>query len=159
MTNNDVTQTKLKFLSDVAQKELKHLRFSHQQVFSEPFTAVRAETLLTDEFLAEKVEAFSSRFCRFQDTLGDKLFSLWLELVGEKQKTFLDNLNRLEKLGIIESTETWLQLRGLRDQMVHEYIDSPEVLANALNQAAQHIDFLQKSMDNVLFDLKSRRLS
>jgi len=87
------------------------------------------------------------------------LFSLWLELVGEKQKTFLDNLNRLEKLGIIESTETWLQLRGLRDQMVHEYIDSPEVLANALNQAAQHIDFLQKSMDNVLFDLKSRRLS
>ncbi|MCF6254130.1 MAG: hypothetical protein L3J38_05205 [Thiomicrorhabdus sp.] len=86
------------------------------------------------------------------------MFPLWLELVWEKQKTFLDNLNRLEKLGIIESAETWLQLRGLKNKMVHEYIESPELLASALTQAAEHITFLQTSMDRVLFDLDSRRV-
>jgi len=158
MTINETTQLKLNFLSRVAQKELKHLLFSHKQVFYEPFTAERAKHLLTDEFLAEKVEAFSSRFCRYQDMLGDKLLPLWLELVGEKQKTFLDDLNRLEKLGIIDSAENWLQLRGLRNKMVHEYIESLELLASALNQAAKHITFLQSSMDRVLSDLDSRGL-
>ncbi len=158
MTTNETMHLRLQFLSRVAQKELKHLQFSHQQVFSEAFTAERAESLLVDEFLAEKVEAFASRFCRYQDMLGDKLFPLWLELVGERQKTFLDNLNRLEKLGIIESAETWLQLRGLRNKMVHEYIESPELLASSLNQAAEHVAFLQASMERVLFDLQSREV-
>jgi uncharacterized protein YutE (UPF0331/DUF86 family) len=94
----------------------------------------------------------------YQDILGDKLFPLWLELVGEKQKTFLDDLNRLEKLGIIDSVDTWLQLRGLKNKMVHEYIESLEVLASSLNQAAEYIAFLQASMDRVLFDLNSRGL-
>lgn len=158
MTINKTRQLRLQFLSRVAQKELKHLQFSQQQVFTEPFTAERAESLLMDEFLAEKVEAFSSRFSRYQDTLGDKLFPLWLDLVGEKQNTFLDNLNRLEKLGIIDSAEVWLQLRGLRNKMVHEYIESHELLASSLNQAAAHIAFLQASMDRVLLDLNNRGL-
>jgi len=151
--------TKLQFLTDVAHKELKHLKFSQTQVFSTPFTVEKASTLLKDEILAEKVEAFTSRFCRYQDTLGDKLLPTWLQLVGEKQKTFLDNLNKLEKLGIIESAETWLQLRSLRNKMVHEYISSHQLLADALNEANQNISFLKAAMQKTVQDLEKRNLA
>lgn len=54
MATNETTHLRLQFLSWEAQK-MKHLRFSHQQVFFDPFTAVRVKSLLTDEFFNSKV--------------------------------------------------------------------------------------------------------
>jgi len=33
-----------------------------------------------------------------------------------------DQLNRMEKLGIISSTETWFRLRDVRNRIVHDYL-------------------------------------
>ncbi|HLT12537.1 MAG TPA: hypothetical protein VK006_00400 [Marinobacter sp.] len=59
-------QERLKFLSRVIDKEIKHLNYAAQQVFDPvlPFQAV--ETLDSNPELAMKVEAFTSRFCRLQ---------------------------------------------------------------------------------------------
>ncbi len=158
MTSNySITLEKVNFLSDVALKELKHLRYSQSQVFIEPFTVERASNLAENEAFAAHLEAFASRFCRFQDMLGDKLFPAWLELVGEKQKTFLDNLNRLEKLDIIHSAEHWLQARSLRNKMIHEYISSNELMVDAVNQANDYIDELNYSLNQLLHDMEGRR--
>jgi uncharacterized protein with HEPN domain len=46
---------------------------------------------------------------------------------------FVDILNRLEKLGRLESADTWRQLRKIRNQVSHEYDDNPEYMATALN--------------------------
>ncbi|MGI9212147.1 MAG: hypothetical protein ACR2HF_06705 [Methylococcaceae bacterium] len=156
MQEPDILRKKITFLSQVAQKEHKHLLYSQAQVFAESFTQQKADTLLEDEAFAADLEAFTSRFCRFQDTLGDKLFPAWLELVGEKQKTFLDNLFRLEKLEVIASAEGWLQIRSLRNKMVHEYINSTVLLTDAVNQANDYIPELEKSFLAILNDMENR---
>lgn len=156
MTELDISKQRIEFLCDVAKKELRHLLYSKEQVFLEAFTVEKASSLLIDEPFAEKLEAFTSRFCRFQDTLGDKLFPIWLKLVGEKQKTFLDDLHRLEKLQIIKSSEKWLEVRSLRNKMVHEYINSPILLTNAVNEANAFIGDLQYAMNKVLEDIERR---
>jgi len=61
---------RLKFLTRVVKKEIQHLKYSADKVFSKPFTVAIAKQLNGNEQLAEQVEAFSSRFCRLQDTIG-----------------------------------------------------------------------------------------
>ncbi len=41
----------------------------------------------------------------------------------------MENLNRAERLGIIRDTQEWLGARGLRNRLVHEYIDDLDALA------------------------------
>jgi len=41
----------------------------------------------------------------------------------------IDNLGRMECLDLIVTADEWLQMRGLRNRLVHEYFDRPENLA------------------------------
>ncbi|QEN05593.1 hypothetical protein EW093_13005 [Thiospirochaeta perfilievii] len=72
------------------------------------------------------------RFSKLQDTMGDKLFSSFLVLTGEdiKKMTFIDRLNRLEELAIINKNE-WITLRTYRNDIAHEYsFNQDEVVAS-----------------------------
>jgi hypothetical protein len=62
------------------------------------------------------------RFSQLQDTIGNKLFPLINEGIGEdiRSKPFIDILNRLEKLSIIDSAEKWLSLREIRNIVTNE---------------------------------------
>ena len=64
---------------------------------------------------------------------------LLLEALLEPQGSVLDNLNRAEALGWVRSAADWAALRLLRNRMVHEYVDDPELLAEALNAAHQGV--------------------
>ena len=83
------------------------------------------------------LDQFSTRFSKLQDAMGDKLFPAVLELTKEPGEllTFVDKLNRLEKIGAIESAEQWLLLREMRNQFSHDYPDDPEIQAAILNKA------------------------
>jgi len=74
------------------------------------------------------LDAFVSRYGCLQDMLGDKLLPAMLRASLEKMGSQLDNLLRAEKLGWIDSTQTWIEIRELRNKLVHEYIESPSVL-------------------------------
>ena len=124
---------RLRYLSDIVRKEISHLKTTDARLFDRPFDAERAASLETDVDLGERVEAFLSRFARLQDTIGDKLLPTWLRAHGEKPGTFIDNLDRAEQLGLVEDAQAWIDMRRLRNQMVHEYVDDPAVLASALN--------------------------
>lgn len=137
------TQARLRFLLRVVDKELVHLDYAASQVFSQPFTLERAQQLETDPMLALALEAFTSRFCRLQDTIGDKLLPAWLGAMGEKTSVLLMNLDKAEKLSLLASADKWIMLRQLRNQMVHEYIEQPEILFNAIEVAYQNIDFVK----------------
>jgi hypothetical protein len=143
MTIDRSDQARLAFLLRVIQKEIIHLEYAATQVFDQPFTAERAQTLEEDKGLALKVEAFSSRFCRLQDTLGDKLLPAWLSAMGEAAAALLTNLDKAEKFGWLESADTWVMLRQLRNQMVHEYIENPQLLSDALQTAHAHLGFVK----------------
>ena len=114
---------RLRFLARVVQREQKHLETTDARVFDKPFTPERARGLSDNVDEAERVEAFVSLFGRLQDTLGDKLLPLYLDVLGEQPGAAIDNLDRAEKLGWIPSSDDWLAMRKLRNQMVHEYIE------------------------------------
>ncbi|MGD9580550.1 MAG: hypothetical protein AB7V50_04200 [Vampirovibrionia bacterium] len=69
----------------------------------------------------ESFEALTSRFARTADILTQKVYRTMLALLQEHPKTFIDMACFLEKLEIIESSESLLELRELRNQIAHEY--------------------------------------
>jgi uncharacterized protein with HEPN domain len=83
------------------------------------------------------VELLISRLGKLQDTLGEKVFTLILTLLGETvtNKSFIDKLNKLEKLEILPSAQWWQELRQLRNILTHEYPDNPLFIAENLNKA------------------------
>ena len=76
--------------------------------------------------------------------MGAKLFPNVLALTQEHGDlpTFIDKLNKLEKIGAIESASAWLRLREMRNQFAHDYPDDPEIQASLLNKAYAMADDL-----------------
>lgn len=147
---------RLRFLARVVQREQKHLLTTDQRVFNEPFTPERASGLADHVDEAERVEAFVSRFGRLQDTLGDKLLPLYLEALGEHLGATIDNLDRAEKFGLIPSSDDWLAMRKLRNQMVHEYIEDSTTLADALQAGHEFVPTLTAVVKAFLTDMRAR---
>ena len=102
------------------------------------------ELLENNDEHGEMLDAFVSRYGRLQDTLGDKLPPVMLRTSLQKTGSQLDNLLRAEKLGWIESTQEWVELRELRNRLVHEYMESAGDLLSALRQAMQAVHVLRE---------------
>lgn len=147
---------RLQFLARIVAREIRHLDVTDRRLFAAPFTREMAANLEQEVELAERLDAFVSRFGRLQDTVGDKLLPQYLDAVGEATGPAIDNLNRMEKLGLIDSAELWMTLRDLRNQMIHEYIEDADTLANALNKAHEHVGTLTRDAQCILADLKAR---
>ena len=85
MTIN-ATNTDLKIfisLLEIVRREGDLLRKTDARLFKEPLDSAWADRLLTDEDLAERLDAFVSRFGRMQDTIGDKLVPSLLRLLTD----------------------------------------------------------------------------
>lgn len=84
------------------------------------------------------------RFAKLQDTISQKLFKTILLLLEEDVETlaFIDVLNKLEKLRIIEEVEQWKQLRKIRNLVVHEYNINRLLLVDELNQFYESVNLL-----------------
>ncbi len=148
--------SRLQFLTRVVQKEIVHLNLTDQRLFVEPFSTNKAKMLETDVNLAERVDAFVARFGRLQDTVGDKLLPRYLDAVGEKTGASVDNLNRAEKLNLIESVEMWVTLRDMRNQMIHEYMEDIEKLVEALNKGHEFVKMLSEDATRIISDIEIR---
>jgi methanogenic corrinoid protein MtbC1 len=136
---------RLAFLCRITQKEIKHLLDTDRRLFADLFTIEAAQKIETDPILAERLDAFVSRFGRLQDNIGDKFLPQLLMAVAEKPGAAIDNLDRAERLGWIESAETWLEIRKLRNQMVHEYIEDLAILTSALQAGHKNVSTLVKA--------------
>ena len=99
--------------------------------------------------LTERLDAFVSRFCRLQDTLGDKLLPSYLNMQLEPIGTVLDNLNRAEKLGLIASVADWIEARSLRNSLVHEYTEDVELLRQSILRALELTPMLETVTKNL----------
>lgn len=117
-------------------REAAGLADVHERLFVAPLTAEMVASWSTQAEWSDRLEAFAARYARLQDQLGEKTLPRLLALFGQQSKTLLDTLHAAERLGIVESAESWLILRALRNRLVHEYIESNDDLLAAL-QAAQ----------------------
>ena len=138
-------QERLAFLARVTEKECVHLLQTDARLFGDFFTIEDAQKIELDPILAERLDAFVSRFGRLQDTVGDKLLPALLISMAEKPGPAIDNLDRAEKLGYIDSADAWMEMRRLRNQMVHEYIEDLAILASALRTGHAFVPSLVKS--------------
>ena len=143
MNMPDALRERLAFLLETVELEAVHLQATDKRLFAQAFTAERAATLRSDALLAERLDAFAARFARLQDTAGDKLLPTLLARLGEPLGSVLDNLDRAARLGLLDQpSETWLAARALRNRMVHEYIRSPVLLSQAVNEAHDNVPML-----------------
>ena len=133
---------RLQFLSRITLKECQYLQETDERLFLNPHTIEFVHSSPMDALLAERLDAFVSRFSRLQDNLGDKLLPQLLDAMGEKTGAALENLDRAEKLGWIASADAWMTMRRLRNQMVHEYIEDAMVLKSALQAGHRFVPVL-----------------
>ena len=111
----------------LAQKEAVHLHYSVDTLFAQHIDLDWVQALGQRPVMAEKVEAFVSRFARLQDHLGEKLLPRMAALVGETCKTLLDTLAFAEKVDLLASADDFIAARKLRNALVHEYMVDTQI--------------------------------
>lgn len=147
----------LQFLAKVVDREARHLATTDERLFGGGFELEQAKTLDANPDLAERVEAFVGRFGRLQDTLADKLLPALLGALGERVSSAIDNLDRAERLGLIDSADAWVTMRKLRNhQMVHEYVEDPAVLFSALQTGHRFVPTLLGASDRMRAEIADR---
>jgi hypothetical protein len=134
---------------EVVRREGEHLAYSRGRVFAQAVDAQWVSRLEAEPELAERLEAFVSRFGRMQDTIADKVLPRWLQALAEDPGSQIENLNRAERLGVIESVEHWLEARKLRNRLVHEYMENPSSFAEDLALAHEYTDLLVDAFNSV----------
>lgn len=113
----------------------------HAQVLDEGLVDARAWTPLTSGMPIEKemlriLDQIAYRFAKLQDSMGEKILPMILELAQETvpaNATFAEKLNRLERIGAIPSAEEWKKFRFVRNALAHEYPEDPELRVSAIN--------------------------
>jgi len=119
---------------NIAQTHVKRLQFALDHLKDiMPISQDSIQSMSDLEFMY--FEVLTNRFSKLQDYLGAKIFDICLEVHKESSlgMSMIDKLNRLEKIGIIDSAEFWDELRELRNHLTHEYPDHPELTAKYLN--------------------------
>lgn len=97
----------------VIEKEGRTLQAVMQRLFpgQGAVTPQWLESLLaTPEGIARLESFVVGKFSRMQDTLVDKLLPHFLLAVGEEPGTALDNLRRVERLGMVSDPDQWLAI-------------------------------------------------
>lgn len=143
-------------LLEVVEHEGRHLQQTTQRLFTRTLDADWYASLEADPELAERVDAFSARFSRMQDTIGERLVPELLRQLQETPGSALDNLHRMEKLGLLRSTEEWVEGRNLRNRLVHEYIRDPGQFLEALERARQLVPMLMETYNAILAYARDR---
>ena len=109
------------------------------------FAAVLAN-LPTDKLAF--LDMMTTRFGKLQDIIGLKIFPIILNLLEEDAVAFIDKLNKLEKLGYIEDANWWVELRGIRNKITHDYPDDHDLICSHISvvivKATELIEFWQK---------------
>ena len=145
MTTSQDQQFILAQLIRVTAKEVRYLKRTADRLRSLDIDIFWVESIESNDEHSEMLDAFVSRYGRLQDTLGDKLLPAILRASLEKTGAQLENLLRAEKLGWIDSAQAWIELRELRNRLVHEYIESADDLLSALQQALEGVHILTET--------------
>lgn len=120
----------------ICQTHAQRLHWAMTQLEKKKPLSAATLPLMTDIELAV-CDQFVVRFSKLQDAMGAKLLPAIIELTHEEGEltTFIDKLNRLEKIGALSSVDQWLKLREMRNQFAHDYPNDPEIQASLLNKA------------------------
>lgn len=129
-------------------KALGHLDYSYKKIASLPIDPNK----LNDETL-EMWESFSARFSRVVDLF---LMRYLKAIVKDNDPAFdgtlRDLLHQGEKLNLVDDTEKWIFIRGLRNIIAHEYTDQDlEIYLKQLRDECPYLLKLKSVINNATF--------
>ena len=117
-----------------------------------------ADVDIEDFEIIKTIDTFIFRFMKLQDYMGYKLFKSSLIETGDYRDdmSFIDMLDKLEKLKIIDSAENWIKLRKLRNKLAHEYPDELEEILADIKEALKWNSYFKNVLLNMITYLKKR---
>jgi hypothetical protein len=102
---------------------------------------------LKSEYSPEELESFESlcsRFARLSDIMTQKIFRLLAEIALELPGSVRDRINRAEKWELIDSAETFVDIRMVRNDIAHEYL--PEAILDIFKKVMKLTPALLQSV-------------
>lgn len=96
----------------------------------------------------ESFESFTGRFARLSDILIQKIFRLVDELDLDAQGTIRDRINRAEKKGLIISSDIFVEIRMIRNDIAHEYLPEAirDIFGKVLSLAPHLLDSVERTI-------------
>ncbi len=112
-----------------------------------------------EEFEKVKVvDTFIYRFIKLQEMMGEKLFKVFLDEIGEYKDnmSLLDLLDKLERFDIIDQASDWMEYRKLRNKLTHEYPNNKDDVVEGIKLAIEVFDKIETILSNILHYQKKR---
>ncbi len=153
--NNKELNERLHQIFDICALHLMRMDFARSRV--RPFLPLNSDNYYDlDDITIGLLDQFIFRFSKLQDIMGSRLFPSILELLAEPvaEKAFIDILNRLEKLEIIESALQWIELRKIRNDISHEYPASLTERIEGINILFDNMNILKHIIEKCKFVFK-----
>jgi len=149
-TKEKLIQQRLTTSIQKCELHLKRLNYALNQISGLfPLTGDKYNNF--SEATVGNIDQLVFRFTKLQDEIGNSTFRLLLEYLKEDvaDKPFRDILNMLERLKIIDSSDTWLTLREIRNDLTHEYPMMIYETIEKLNQLFQQVPTLEQILLNI----------
>ena len=98
------------------------------------------------------IDIFIYRFIKLQDMMGEKLFKIFLDEIGEYKDnmSLLDILDKLEKFEIIKNAYDWMEYRKLRNQLTHEYPNNEDEIIEGIILAIDVYKEIDTIFNNII---------
>ena len=138
-------QLKLQKIINECDKHILRMNSAYKKIVASlPLDAESYTKLNEDE--VEHIDQYLFRFAKLQDAIGKRFFKVIFVSLEEdiEDISFIDLLNRLEKLNILDSAEQWLELRKIRNVLSHTYEDEPEEMSIAINDIFDKKEAIEK---------------
>ncbi len=105
------------------------------------------------------IDTFIYRFIKLQDIIGEKLFKVFLNDIGEYRDnmSLLDVLDKLEKFEIVDSANRWIEYRKLRNQLTHEYPNNEDEIIDGIKIAIDVYYEIETVLNNIDNYIDSRK--
>ncbi len=142
--------------------ELKNIIAVHIQKLQKASTVLNASFIRCEPFITnnvitsieeEFVESFTARFNRLADMYFQSTLKLIDEVDFETEGSFKDRLNRADKKGLITNVTSLLNIRILRNKIVHDYL--PSSLQYLFTESHKHSPQLLKEVNNAIIYLQN----
>lgn len=141
-------EDKLNEIFEICALHLKRMHFAHNKVSS--FVPLNIDNYfdMSDETISF-LDQYIFRFSKLQDTMGTRLFPTLMDFLAEpiNDQPFINLLNRLERLGIIDSAMHWIELRRVRNDISHEYPTSLAERVEGINILFEQINTLSQIVE------------
>jgi len=99
----------------------------------------------------EPYDALSDRFIRAVEVSIRFFRSYEIYQQAEAPETFRDLMHRMEKYGLIQSAMLWIEMRDVRNRIVHDYIPEKrkEMFDLLLGKYSKELVHLARKLENI----------